>query len=251
MFFAKRSRKAQPTESEAEFLAQYNAGDFPSPLVTIDPVLFTYHEEQLKVLLVKRSNHPHKGQWGLPGGFVDLLQDQVLEDTARRKLQEKTGITPPYLEQLYTFGNAERDKRGWAVTVAYTAMMAHQECVTHIETVSDVQWFVYEHLAQMELAFDHADIIHYARERLRQKALYSIVPAYALPELFTLPELQQLHEVLIGKPLQKKSFRRRIEEAELLIDSGLKRNDNGGRPATLYKMHEKASTYTFVRNLEE
>ena len=88
-----------------------------------------------------------------------------------------------------------------------------------------------------------------ARERLRQKALYSIVPAYTLPEEFTLPELQHVHEVLIGKELQKKSFRRRIEQAELLVDTGNKRKE-GGRPAVLYRLKQVSAGFTFVRNLE-
>lgn len=238
-------------DDEASFLAQYNARDFVAPLMTVDPVLFTYHEASLKVLLVERSNHPERGLWGLPGGFVDMVSDQSLEDTARRKLQEKTGINPPYLEQLYTFGSATRDKRGWSVTVAYTALMAYQECAAHIETVRDAKWWEFEALNEMPLAFDHREIIQTARERLRQKALYSIVPAYALPEKFTLPELQHLHEVLLGKALQKKSFRRRIEEAALLIATGEKRSDRNGRPAVLYRMKEDAGRHMFVRNLEE
>lgn len=239
------------TDDEANFLASYNARDFAAPLLSVDPVLFTYHEAELKVLLVERSNHPERGLWGLPGGFVDMESDQTLEDTARRKLQEKTSITPPYLEQLYSFGSAKRDKRGWSVTVAYTALMAYQECAAHIETVSDAKWWPFAALNALTLAFDHHTIINAARERLRQKALYSIVPAYALAEKFTLPELQHLHEVLLGKALQKKSFRRRIEEADLLLDTGEKRSDGSGRPAVLYRLKENAGNYTFVRNLEE
>jgi ADP-ribose pyrophosphatase YjhB (NUDIX family) len=236
---------------EASFLAHYNRREIDAPLLTVDPVLFTYHEAQLKVLLVKRSAFPERGLWGLPGGFVQLDLDKTLEDTARRKLKEKTGVIPPYLEQLYSFGSDARDKRGWAVTVAYSALIAYQECAAHIETVSDAQWQPLAQLLELPLAFDHRTIIDAARERLRQKALYSIVPAYALPEKFTLPELQQLHEVLLEKPLQKKSFRRRIEEAQLLIDTGEKRSDGGGRPAALYTMKEGSGAYTFVRNLEE
>ncbi|WP_031434501.1 NUDIX hydrolase [Methylomarinum vadi] len=234
---------------EKEFLATYDKRQFDSPLLTVDAVLFTFHKEALKVLLVQRSNHPDLGKWGLPGGFVDLAQDMTLEDTVLRKLREKTGVEPPYLEQLRTFGNAERDKRGWSVTVCYTALIAHQDCATHIATVSDARWIAIDTVVDMDLAFDHQVIIHQARERLKQKALYSIVPAYALPGKFTLPELQHLHEVLIGKPLQKKSFRRRIEQAKLLIDTGEKRSE-GGRPATLYRMKEASGSYTFVRNLE-
>lgn len=238
-----------PTE-EQQFLASYDKTQFDSPIITVDPVLFTYHEAQLKVLLVQRSGHPYINAWGLPGGFVDLKQDNTLEDTAMRKLSEKTGVTPPYLEQLQTFGDASRDKRSWSVTVCYTALVAHQECEAHIATVTDAKWIALEQLKLTDLAFDHGAIIEHARERLRQKALYSIVPAYALPEKFTLPELQHLHEVLIGKPIQKKSFRRRIEQAELLVDTGEKHSDGSGRPAALYKMKEKSGDYTFLRNLE-
>jgi 8-oxo-dGTP diphosphatase len=134
--------------------------------------------------------------------------------------------------------------------VCYTALIAHQKCAPGIDTVSDARWAEIDELANIDLAFDHRVIIDQARERLRQKALYSIVPAYALPEKFTLPELQRIHEIFIGKPLQKKSFRRRIEQADLLIDTGMKRQE-GGRPAVLYKMRARAGRFTFVRNLEE
>ena len=237
-------------QTEQQFLSTYDKTQFDAPIITVDPVLFTYHEAQLKALLVKRADYPDKGKWGLPGGFVDPEQDNTLENTAMRKLSEKTGVTPPYLEQLQTFGDATRDKRSWSVTVCYTALVAHQECEAHIATVTDAKWIALDNLKPEELAFDHGEIIKHARERLRQKALYSIVPAYALPEKFTLPELQHLHEVLIGKPIQKKSFRRRIEQAGLLIDTGEKHSDGSGRPAALYKMKEKSGDYTFLRNLE-
>ncbi|MBB3060059.1 NUDIX hydrolase [Microbulbifer rhizosphaerae] len=236
--------------NEEAYLQDYDKGAFEAPLLTVDAVLFTYHLDELKVLLVERSNHPEKGKWALPGGFVAEDTDKTLEDTVVRKLKEKTGVAPPYIEQLYTFGGAGRDKRGWSVTVCYTALIAHQACQSHIDTVSDVAWVNVARAEKMDLAFDHEKILRYARERLRQKALYSIVPAYALPKKFTLPELQRVHEAIIGKPLQKKSFRRRIEQADLLIDTGEKRSE-GGRPATLYRMRAKSGDYTFVRNLEQ
>jgi 8-oxo-dGTP diphosphatase len=235
---------------EKEFLQSYRASDFPSPLLTVDAILFTYHEAVLKVLLVKRSTHPDMGKWSLPGGFVDQDKDRNLEETIVRKLQEKTGVSPPHLEQLCTLGNSKRDKRGWSVTVCYSALMAFQDCEAHVATVSDVRWVHIEEAMTMHLAFDHSSILQIARERLKQKALYSIVPGYALPEEFTLPELQHLHEVIIGKPLQKKSFRRRIELADLLIDTGEKRAERG-RPATLYRMKDISKTFTFTRNLED
>ena len=235
--------------TESDYLKQYDKREFETPLLSVDSTLFTYHENQLKVLLVERSTHPDLGLWGLPGGFVDLQLDETLEQAALRKLEEKTGVIPPYIEQLQTIGNATRDKRGWSVTICYTSLIAYQACAASIETVNDAAWVNVSDLEVMTLAFDHQEIIQIALQRLREKALYSIVPAYALEEKFTLPDLQQLHEVLIGKSIQKKSFRRRIEQADLLIDTGEKRQESG-RPAALYRMKEMSGKYTFVRNLE-
>ncbi len=241
---------AADDQSETEFLAAYDPRAFPSPLLTVDAVLFTYHEQSLQTLLVKRLAHPDRGKWGLPGGFVDTERDRTLQDTVLRVLKQKTGVTPPYVEQLATYGNARRDKRGWSVTVCYTALIAHQACESFVENVADARWVPDDQASKRSLSFDHKILLKDARERLRQKALYSIVPGYALPETFTLPELQEIHEALIGKPLQKKSFRRRIEQAGLITPTGDKRSDTG-RPAMLYRMAPEASAHMFVRNLEE
>jgi len=236
--------------SEAKFLKNYDKTIFDSPIFTVDSVLFTCHDDRLRVLLVKRANHPDQNHWGLPGGFIDLSKDNTLEDAVIRILQEKTGIEPPYIEQLECRGNAQRDKRGWSVTACYTALIAYQDCSTHIDTVSDAQWHSIDDLETLDIAFDHKALIEYSRERLKQKALYSIVPAFALPKAFTLPELQRVHELVIGKPIQKSSFRRRIDQAELLIDTG-KKHAGGKRQAVLYTMKEAAGGFRFVRNLEQ
>jgi len=236
-------------ETENTFLQQYDKSQFESPIFSIDAALFTYHQQALKVLLVKRANHPDIGQWGLPGGFVELHTDQNLEDTVRRKLKEKTGVFPPYLEQLKTYGNSLRDKRGWSVTACYTALIAHQDCEPHIADVSDAMWLDVSELNTIKTAFDHEQIINDARQRLKQKALYSLIPAYALPQKFTLSELQHLHEELIGKSIQKKSFRRRVAQADILVEVG-ELKVAGGRPAKLYQIKEKSEGFTFLRNLE-
>ena len=235
--------------NEDEFLRTYRKEDFENPILGVDTVLFTCHEDALKVLIVKRENHPDRGKWGLPGGFVDLDEDSCLEDTAVRKVREKTRVNPPYIEQLATLGNKARDKRGWSVSVSYTALIAYQNCEASVDAVSDTRWVPLNELSALELAFDHREIIELARERVKQKALYSIVPAYALPEKFTLPELQRFHEILVGKSLQKKSFRRRIEQANLLEETGESRRD-AGRPAALYRVRRGTENYRFIRNLE-
>ncbi len=235
--------------SDKQKTTRRNRHGIETPLLTVDPVLFTYHEKSLEILLVRRSSDPEKGKWGLPGGIVDIDIDDDIEATARRKLIEKTGVEPPYLDQLETIGNRRRDPRGWSVTVCYTALIAHQACARHVDTVSDVRWVELEAVLGMKLAFDHRRIIGIARERMRQRALYSISSGYALADEFTLAELQHLHELLIGKPLQKRSFRRRIEQADLLRDTGRKRHE-GGRPAALYRLKPAALTHRFVRNLD-
>ena len=241
---------ADMAQSEAGFLANYDRKAFDTPLVTVDAVIFTFWQDDLYVLLTQRSSHPAHGQWALPGGFVDESKDTTLEDTVHRKLREKTGVDAPYVEQLITLGNQQRDARAWSVTVAYTALIAHQDCETHVDNVSDVKWIPYQQAVSRKLAFDHKILLKTARQRLKQKALYSIVPGYALPEEFTLPELQRLHEVLIDKPLQKKSFRRRIEQAELLEEAGQRAPQGKGRPSVVYRLRDHARGYTFTRNLE-
>ncbi|MFE8070132.1 NUDIX domain-containing protein [Marinobacteraceae bacterium S3BR75-40.1] len=237
--------------NEEEFLANYDRRAFLAPLVTVDSVLWTFDEGELKVLLVKRSAHPEHGKWGLPGGFVDEAEDQSIEDTALRKIAEKTGVKPPYIEQLRTVGNAHRDPRGWSVTVCYTALIARQDCEKQVESVDDVQWISEKAIESLELAFDHRAIIESARERFRQKALYSVVPAFALPETFTLPQLQRIHEVLIGRSVDKKSFRRRLDQSDLLVDTGEDGRVPGQRKARLYRLKPESKRYFFVRNLEE
>ena len=238
------------SQTEREFLKSYDRKAFDSPLVTVDAVIFTFWQEDLYVLLTQRSEHPAKGKWALPGGFVDEGKDKTLEDTVFRKLKEKTGVTAPFVEQLYTQGNKKRDSRGWSVTVAYTALIPHQDCQSHVENVSDVKWVAFSKAVSSKLAFDHNEILKGARERLKQKALYSIIPVYALPKEFTLPELQRLHEVLLDKPLQKKSFRRRIEQADLVEEAGQRAPNGKGRPSIVYRLKAGAREHTFTRNLE-
>ncbi|NVK32577.1 MAG: NUDIX hydrolase [Gammaproteobacteria bacterium] len=220
-----------------------------APFLTVDSVIFSFDESALKLLLVKRAIDPFNDQWSLPGGMVAGAKGNTLEAIARDKLMIKSGVDVDYIEQVFTTGNDQRDPRGWSVSVVYSALIPYQAAHHNADWVADAAWFKVDELASMRLAFDHQDIIQVALERLRQKSLYSIVAGYALPAPFTLSQLQHIHEVILGKPIQAKSFRRRIEQADLLEPAGEIQLDRG-RPAALFRMKPAARKYTFVRNLD-
>lgn len=235
--------------TEQAFLQSYDASAFPVVLVTVDTVLFTFHDHQIKVLLVMRAAHPERGKLGLPGGFLDQNQDNSLQAAAVRSVKAKAGIEPPYLEQIETVGSQARDPRGWSVSVIYSALMPYETCCTHIETVEGAGWYSLKELENLDLAFDHRTAIHKAFSRYQQKALYSFVPAYALKPPFTITDVRKVHEALIGKTIQRKSFIRRVESSQVFIDTGDVRTERG-RPACLYRPKQGLETYRFVRNIE-
>lgn len=221
---------------------------FENPLFTIDNVLFTVHQGVLKVLLTRRAIEPFIGDWALPGGYVDVKRDTSVEATALRKLREKTGVNPGYLEQLKVFSGRDRDPRGFSVTLAYYALIGYQDAASHIETVSEADWVPVQALQNYQLSYDHADIVLEAAERLKQKALYSLVPVYCLSELFTISELKAVIEAIIQKPIQRKSLIRRVE-ASGMFEELQEKAATGKRPAQLYRVKEGAEIYHFERNL--
>lgn len=235
--------------SEHEYLAHYDASRYPSPIVTVDSVLFTLWHEQLCVLLVQRANHPQRGWWGLPGGFIDMQKDDSTRATALRKLREKTTVNPPWLEQLATFSGPERDPRGWSLTTAWYALIAAEDCQAESDDVSDVQWQPLAGLAsRSDIAFDHQQIIAEALKRLRQKTLYSLLPVYCLPAAFTLTQLQEVTETILDRPVQRKSLIRRFEASEMFEETG-ESVATGARKAKLYRMKPGVNIHHFSRNL--
>lgn len=235
--------------SEHEYLAHYDASRYPSPIVTVDSVLFTLWHEQLCVLLVQRANHPQRGWWGLPGGFIDMQKDDSTRATALRKLREKTTVNPPWLEQLATFSGPERDPRGWSLTTAWYALIAAEDCQAESDDVSDVQWQPLAGLAsRSDIAFDHQQIIAEALKRLRQKTLYSLLPVYCLPAAFTLTQLQEVTETILDRPVQRKSLIRRFEASEMFEETG-ESVATGARKAKLYRMKPGVNIHNFSRNL--
>jgi len=141
---------------------------FKKPQFSVDSVLFTVLDKTLKVLLVKRANSPFHGRWGLPGGFVDIDKDDNVGMTARRKLIEKTGLNPRYLEQLQVFSGMSRDPRGFSITSAYYALVTHEGVKSNIQTVEEARWIDISTLPSLAVAFDHKTIIETAHQRLQQ-----------------------------------------------------------------------------------
>lgn len=198
--------------------------------VTVDIVIFTILEGILKVLLVKRRIPPFVGQCAIPGGFVH--EDEDLDQAALRELREETGVSDVYLEQLYSFGRPDRDPRGRVITVAYFALISADRELKAGSDAAEADWYPTHRLPS--LAFDHAAILSYAIERLRNKLEYTTVGFQLLPEKFTLTELQEVYEAILGKNLDKRNFRRKM--AILKILKPLPEYRRGGqRPAQLYR----------------
>ena len=198
--------------------------------VTVDVVIFTIQQGVLKVLLVKRKIPPFIGQFAIPGGFV--LEDEDLDQAAVRELREETGVSDVYLEQLYSFGNPDRDPRGRVVTVAYFALISADRKLKAGSDAAEAAWFSMDDLPP--LAFDHATILNYALERLRNKLEYTTVGFQLLPEKFTLTELQEVYTAILGKELDKRNFRRKMSVLKILKPLPEYRR-GGQRPAQLYR----------------
>jgi 8-oxo-dGTP diphosphatase len=201
-------------------------------MVTVDLVMFTIREKKLQVLLIRRGTKPFKGRWALPGGFVQ--ENESLEAAARRELLEETGVRDVYLEQLYTFGEPKRDPRGRVITVAYFALIAADQQTLQADTdARDAQWHPMNSLPT--LAFDHADILAYALERVRNKLEYSTVGFQLLGEKFTLTELQDVYQTILGRTLDKRNFRRKMALLDILEETDERKMDGVHRPARLYR----------------
>lgn len=263
-------------KDERTFLKEYDINDYEKPSVAVDLTIFTIAnvitdnyrklpEKELRILLIKRNEHPFKDKWALPGGFVQT--NETLYETAKRELREETGISCEYLEQIYTFSNPNRDPRAWIMSCAHMALVDSEKVkLCPGDDANDAAWFClnvkessgrlileltnsnivlrseltfnqsnsgYKIVNNDGLAFDHAIIIFVALERLKSDLQNPSVIFNLLPQYFTLSELQQSYEVILNKQLVSAAFRRKIKS--LVETTGEFTSESGHRPSQIYK----------------
>ncbi len=261
---AQEEQNAQNERDEATFLEQYRPGDFPRPSVTVDLAIFTVLDKLLHVLLVRRNGHPFKGRWALPGGFVRVSDDrhdqgEDLDAAAQRELLEETGLSHTargaegrgptiFLEQVRTFGKPGRDPRMRVISVVYYALVRPSLVpliraggdVSHAKWVDVAELKLGGRSARSELAFDHADILVAALDRMQSDLDRTGMAFELVPEAFTIQELRAVHEAIRGEELDPGNFRKRFLR---LIEDGVIELARGKRPTA----SKPANVYRFVR----
>lgn len=241
------------TRAEQAFLASYDPSRFEHPSLAVDVVILTVRDGGLRVALVRRDEHPGKGKWALPGGFVGIRES--LDAAAARVLESKAGQRSVYLEQLYTFGEPGRDPRTRVVSVAYYALvdaarlekLAERDVLVgrlrvpwkgeaggRVEVLDDAG-------RKLALAFDHGEIIGMSVKRIRGKLDYAPIGFQLLPAAFTLRALQDIHEAILGTSINKDSFRRRMLASGQLVATGKQESAVEHRPAALYRFTRRSA----------
>lgn len=204
-------------------------------IVAVDTVIFTVKNNELCVLLIKVNHGYFKDWWAVPGGIVDI--NETLYETAKNRLEEKTGLKDVYLEQLYSFGDIDRDPRRRIITVSYFALVnAEKVELKKTDRYSDSGWFPIHKIKK--LAYDHNEIIEYALLRLQYKIEYTNVVYGLMPEKFTLSDLQKVYEIILKKTLDKRNFRRKILSLDLIKEVGTEIGV-AHRPSKLYGFIDK------------
>jgi 8-oxo-dGTP diphosphatase len=243
-------------DEEREFLADYDVSKFERPSVAVDVSLLAVRDGTIVTWLVRRREHPYRGRWALPGGFVRMKES--LQDAALRVLADKSGVRSVFVEQLFTFGAPDRDPRTRVISVAYYALIdvkrleplaaerGEDVCIADVEvpwaeeTGGPVEAAIDG--KAIKLAFDHAVQLGLAVKRLRGKLAYAPIGFQLLPEQFTLRELQVVHEAVLGRSLNKDSFRRKMLASGQLEATGEYQSDVDHRPAEMYRFSRRSAT---------
>jgi len=210
--------------------------EYSRAALTTDCVVFGLDDDDLKILLIQRDIEPFEGKWALPGGFVRV--GESLDDCARRELEEETGLKKVYLEQLYSFGEPNRDPREHVVTVAYYALVNLSDHKPKAATdARNAAWFSFEDIPK--LAFDHQKILETAKERLRGKVRYQPIGFELLPRKFTITQLQKLYEKILEQALDKRNFRKKLNKLGILEETDEIEQDVAHRAARLYRFDQR------------
>ncbi|QNL22032.1 NUDIX hydrolase [Hyphobacterium sp. CCMP332] len=207
--------------------------------VAVDAIVFGYSKDNgVSILLIKRKYPPFKGSWAIPGGFV--LDDESLESAVKRELEEETGIKIKFLEQLYTFGEPNRDPRKRVISIAYF-LLVKSNSFKQLSASTDAEeaaWFNIKNLPH--LAFDHKIILNTAIERLRNKIRYQPIGFELLDKKFPFSDLEQLYATLLDRPIDRRNFKRKIISLNILDELEEKvKSDGAGRPGNLYSFNQK------------
>ncbi|NGM61860.1 NUDIX hydrolase [Sphingobacterium sp. SGG-5] len=206
---------------------------------TIDCVIVTFHEGDLKVLLTERNEYPYKDWWAIPGFFVE--KDEEMEAAVKRIAYEMTGLKDIYMEQLAAFAGVKRHPEGRILTVAYLAFVKYENVKNKVKPITNymrqAKWFSMDDLP--ELAFDHKDILMLAMKKLKTNLSYTLTPYELLPEKFTLTQLQQVYESILGQTLDKRNFRKKMVNLGYLKELDECQTGVSYRAARLYKVDRK------------
>lgn len=204
--------------------------------LTVDAVVFGYEEGKITVLLIKRKYEPFKNKWAIPGGFIK--DNESLEQAVERELFEETGLKINYLEQLYTFGQPERDPRGRIVSITYFGLVRPDAFRLFASTdAKDAQWFSIHELP--ELSFDHKEILELAIKRIQGKITYEPIGFELLDKKFPFSDLEKLYSTLLGRKVDRRNFRKKIVGLNVLDELDEKVSKGSGRPANLFQFNQK------------
>ena len=199
--------------------------------VAVDCIIFGFHNSELKLLLIKRKFEPCQGEWSLMGGFLN--KEESIDAAAERVLQDLTGLENVYMEQIGIFGDVERDPGERVLSAAYYALINIDDYDVNLADTHNAVWVPISEIP--ELIFDHNKMVKIAQKQLRRKAAVEPIGFNLLPELFTLPQLQSLYEAILGEPVDKRNFRKKVLTMDVFEKTEEKDKSNSKRGAYFYR----------------